>query len=281
MPRKAKKKVHPMPKLGFWDGLVYWALMIVGYGGSVVCIFAPLVQRKLLTEANPNALACDMEVAEILFGFMLALWLLVMAILVTKGLYLPRIPIFGRSDIQYGPPAYPRIYPVLMKNKPIHWESQFTIRKRRRNRRILAGVLAATLIFSAAVFPLSLNSRYELLRDGTVMAYDNRNRSTHYDLEELESVRLYVTLSSGKSQHRRWYPYLGLWLRDGTHCVFSVKTMGNGWTDALLNARTLKEYYGDLLVIEAGQKLESVAIDNHLSAAQRQLLYELFEISMP
>ena len=270
-----------MPKLGFWDGLVYWILMIVGYGGSVVCLFAPLIQRRLLTEANPNALACDMEVAEILFGFWLALWLLVMAILVTTKLYLPRIPIFGRPTIQYGPPAYPRVYPVLMKNKPVHWESQAAVRKRRQSRAILAGVLIVTLIFSAAMFPLSLYSRQELLRDGTVMAYDSRNQPTHYELEDLESVRLYIERSGGRHQLKKYYPYLELRLRDGTLCVFFVKSMGDGWTDALQNARKLKEYYGDFLVIEAGGKLESVVIDNHLSAAQRRLLYELFEISIP
>jgi hypothetical protein len=281
MPRKAKKKVHPMPKLGFWDGLVYWVLMMVGYGGSVACVFAPMVQRWLLAESNPNALACDMEVAEILYGFWLALWLLVMGMIVTLKLYKPRIPIFGRSDIQYGPPAYPRIYPVLMKNKPTHWESQSAVRKRTRNRRILAGILIVTLLFSAAVFPLSLYSRQELLRDGTVMAYDSRNQPTHYDLEDLESVRLYIGRSGGRHQLKKCYPYLEIRLRDGTLCVFFVKSMGDGWTDALQNARKLKECYGDLLVIEAGGKLESVVIDNHLSAVQRQLLYELFEISMP
>jgi hypothetical protein len=279
MPRKAKKKVHSMPKLGFWDKLLYRVLMIVGYGGSVVCVFAPMVQRRLLADANPDVLACDMEVEEILFGFCLALWLLAVGMIVTLKLYKPRIPVFGRSDIRYGPPAYPRIYPLLMRNKPVHWESQAAVRKRRRNHRILAGILIVTLLFSAAVFPLSLNSRYELLRDGTVMAYDNQNRSTHYDLEDLESVRLFVNRSG--TRHRRWYPSFELRFKDGTRCNFNVRAFADDWIPAFQIAQGLKAYYGELLVIHGTEKLEKVTLTQSMTAMESRLLYELFEMSMP
>lgn len=281
MPRKAKKKVHSMPKLGFGDKLLYWVLMIVGYGGSVVCVFAPMVQRRLLADTNPDALACEMEVAEILFGFGLALWLLVVGMIVTLKLYKPRIPVFGRSDIRYGPPAYPRIYPMLMKNKPVHWESQAAVRKRRRNHRILAGILIVTLLFGAAVFPLSLNSRYELLRDGTVMSYDYQNQPTHYDLEDLESVRLFVNSSSTKNGRRRWYPSFELRFKDGTRCIFNVRTFADDWIPALQIAQGLKAYYGELLVIHGTEKLWKVTLNQSMTAMESKLLYELFETKMP
>lgn len=279
MPRKAKKKVHSMPKLGFWDKLLYRVLMIIGYGGSVVCVFAPMVQRRLLADANPDALACDMEVAGILFGFCFALWLLVVGMIVTLKLYKPRIPIFGRSDIRYGPPAYPRIYPLLMKDKPKFWESPKRIHKRRLKFRICAAALVVTFLFSTIMFSFSFYSRQELLRDGTVMAYDNQNRSTHYDLEDLESVRLFVNRSGRR--HTRWYPSFELRFKDGTRCIFNVRAFADDWIPAFQIAQGLKAYYGELLVIHGTEKLEKVTLTQSMTAMESRLLYELFEMSMP
>lgn len=113
MPRKAKKKVHSMPKLGLLDRLIYWVLMILGFGGSIGCFLVPIIHRYLLAKGNPDVLAFDNRTG-MGWSIWLTIWLLIVAIIVYERLYARRIPIFGRCDIRYGPPAYPRIYP--------HWQ---------------------------------------------------------------------------------------------------------------------------------------------------------------
>lgn len=280
MPRKAKKKVHSMPKLGFVDRMIYWILMILGFAGSIGCIFGPIIHRHLLAKGNPDALCFDNGTG-LGFSFWLAFWLLLVTLIGYERLYARRIPIFGRHDIRYGPPAYPRIYPLMMKEKPKFWESPKQIRKRRLKFRICAAALVLTFLFSTIMFSFSFCSRHELLRDGTVMAYDYQNQPTHYDLEELESVRLFVNSSSTRGGRTRWYPSFELRFKDGTRCVFNVRTFADDWIPALQVAQGLKAYYGELLVIHGTEKLEKVTLNQSMTAMESKLLYALFETKMP
>ena len=44
MAKKAKKRIHPMPKLGWQDRLLYTLLIIICFGGSVGCLaFSPII----------------------------------------------------------------------------------------------------------------------------------------------------------------------------------------------------------------------------------------------
>ena len=45
MATKAKKKTHPMPKLGWADQLIYWAAMILTGGFSLGCHFLVLIMQ--------------------------------------------------------------------------------------------------------------------------------------------------------------------------------------------------------------------------------------------
>lgn len=131
------------------------------------------------------------------------------------------------------------------------------------------------------MFSFSFYSRRELLRDGTVMVYDNQNRSTHYDLEELESVRLFVNSSSGRRRLTRWYPSFELRFKDGTRCVFHVRAFADDWASALQLAQGLKVCYGELLVIHGTEKLGKVTLTQSMDARESKLLYELFEMPVP
>jgi hypothetical protein len=252
--------------------------MILGFAGSIGCIFGPIIHRHLLVKSNPDALCFDNGTGMGL-SFWLAFWLFLVTLIVYEQLYARRIPIFGRSDIRYGPPAYPRIYPLMMKEKPKFWESPKQIRKRQLKFRICAAALVVTFLFGTIMFSFSFYSRQELLRDGTVMAYDNQNRSTHYDLEDLESVRLFVNRSGRR--HTRWYPSFELRFKDGTCCIFNVRAFADDWIPACQIAQGLKGYYGELLVIHGTEKLEKVTLTQSMTAMESRLLYELFEMSMP
>jgi hypothetical protein len=277
MAKKAKKRVHPMPKLGWKDLLLYWSLMILGYGGSFATLLFPIFYCGKVAERNPDMIAYSGGNG-VLYGFWLAIWLLIFGVIVTAGFYEPRRPIFGRSDIKYGPPAYPRIYPLLMKNKPKFWKSRKKLAQEKMERTVLVAALLTTLLLGIVLYPHSLYERQELLYDGSVVFYDTCNQeSAHYRQHDMESVRLDVSSSARKYRRRSWYAENTFMFSDGKSCSYSVRTLGDDWTEAIRTAMELKVRYGDLMSIEDADQLWKVVRDQDMTTAEEELLYQLFE----
>jgi hypothetical protein len=275
MARKAKKRVHPMPKLGWKDLLLYWGLMILGYGGCFATLLFPLFYCGVVAARNPDMIAYSGGDG-ILYSFWLAIWLLIFGVIVTAGFYEPRRPIFGRSDIKYGPPAYPRIYPLLMKNKPKFWQSSKKLAQKKMERTILVVVLLATLLLGIVLYPHSLYARQELLYDGSVVFYDTCNQElAHYRQRDMESVSLDAERSGGKNPH--WYARFAFAFTDGKECSFSVYSLGDDWSDAIRTAEGLKARYGNLVAITDADDLWKVVMDQDLTPTEEEMLYRLFE----
>lgn len=278
MPRKAKKRVHPMPKLGWKDLLLYWTAMLLLGGGAVISMFYPTYYRDRVAERNPDMISYAAGEGSLQF-FWLTIWLLT-ALLLIIPFYQKRFPIFGRKDIKYGPPAYPRTYPLLMKEKPQYWQSPRKAAMKRKLTVIVLVVLAVTLVFSAAVYPRSLYGRYELLRSAAVVVYDSHNQeSEYYSIGDIRQVCLdTAATSSGRGSSGKWYARMTLHFADGDACSFSVRGFGDDWTEALRIAQMLKERYGRLVVIEDTENLQKVVRDWKLTPQEEQLLYQLYEL---
>ena len=279
MARKAKKKVHPMPKLGWKDQLVYWTAILLTAAGALFSLFFPIYYRHELKFNNANAISCADGEGSLHFLW-LFFWLLFAVIFLVTVYYQYRRPIFGRSDIRYGPPAYPPIYPLLMKNKPKKREKPKVLAQKRKYRIILTGILLITLAFSVALFPRSLYGRYELLRDGTVQVYDSRNRQAeYYSLGDIESVRLDTNRTSGgRYSSGRWYARMTIFFLNGERCDFSIMSFGDDWPSAIEMAEKLKVIYGPLFYIEGKENLWRVVRDQDMTAENEALLKVLFEV---
>lgn len=273
MARKAKKRVHPMPKLGWKDNLLYWSAMILIGCGWLASIFAPVILCDEIAFADERVVA-NVNGDGILHCFWMTFWFgVVLIFLVT--LYERRLPVFGRTDIKYGPPAYPRTYPLLMKDKPYHWESPKKIAGRKKLYTVAAVVLVSTLLFSLAMYPTSLYSRQELHRDGTVAVYRSENEVEHYKFSQIEAVRLDTYRTGGKGV-KKWTAAMVVCLSDGEEYRFSVGSFRGGWSENLRTMLDLKARYGSLVIIEGTEDLWRVAEDQKLEAAEEALLYELF-----
>ncbi len=279
MARKAKKKIHPMPKLGWKDQVLYWTMMISTGVGELFCLFFPIYYRDKLTASNPQALSwCDD--GWFLHSLWLSFWLFIICILIITMLYQKRIPVFGRTDIRYGPPAYPRVYPLFMKDKPKHWQSEKTKAKSTARKRIIISVLVISFLFCAALYPLSLAGRFELLNDGTVVVFDSNNRQkTHYAISDIDEVRLDTgKTSGGRYGSGSWYARVTIQFSDGEHCRFSIRSFADNWTDAIHITQALKENYGSIFYIEGTEDLWKVVLDTDMTSAEVELLYQLFEV---
>lgn len=276
MARKAKKRVHPMPKLGWKDLCLYWFLFILCFGGALVSAFFPGYYRSKLAEANANAIACSS--GEGLLHFLwLTILLFIISIIICAGPYQQRYPVFGRADVRYGPPAYPRIYPLLMKNKPKQWKGKKEAARKKKAIIIGTVILSAVFVFSIAIYPRSLYGRYELLQDGTVIVFDSHNRQTEqYSIDEITSVCL-DTQRTGVKGGGSWYAFLEFTFNDGDSCIFSIEEFGDDWTQAIQKAQQLKAYYGLLVSIEGKENLWKVVLYEDMTDEEQQLLFDLYE----
>lgn len=268
-----------MPKLGWKDQLLYWtAILTTGIGAFILLLF-PASYRDRMSASNPQALNwCDGEGS--LHSLWLGFWLIGVCIYIIAAFYQRRIPVFGRNNIRYGPPAYPRIYPLLMKEKPKHWQGEKQKAKTKAKNRIIICVLLVSFLCCAAIYPFSLSGRYDLQRDGTVAVYDSCNRQEKlYTVSDIESVCLDTNrTSSGRYGSGSWYARVKIHFLDGESCSFSVSGFADNWTDAIYAAQTLNEIYGPLLYIEGTEDIWKVILDTDMTADEVRLLYQLYEV---
>lgn len=278
MAKKAKKKLHPMPKLGWKDMLLYWTAMILTGGGAIFSLFFPIFYRNEISSSNPDVIAA-LDGQGTLHFLWLVVWFAIVFLWILTEPYQHRYPVFGRSDIKYGPPAYPRVYPLLMKEKPKYWVSPKKVARNQKLLKTASCILLFTLIFSIAMYPRSLYGRFELLQDGSVVEYDPYNQQAeHYSIGEIESVCLDVKRSSGgKYTSGDWYARMAISFTDGERCAFSIRKFGDDWASALQTAQLLKDTYGSLFYIEDTDILWKVVRDWDMTFEESAMLYQLFE----
>ena len=255
MAEKAKKQLHPMPKLGFSDQCLYWLAMILTGGGGFAVMIASILLQKKIAFADEGVVAF------------------------AAGPYQARRPIFGRKGVKYGPPAYPRIYPLLMKDKPKFWVSPKKQAMDRKLRRIMAVIAVITLLLSLTAFRRSLYGREVLYQDGTVAVYSPGNRETeHYRWGEISAVELDTYYHRNrKSFTGSWSVVMRVRFSDGRDCHFTAAGFEGDWTETLNAMLALKAQYGRLLTISGTEHLTEVIYDRDLTDAQAELLFLLFD----
>lgn len=269
-----------MPPLGWQDLLLYWSSMVLSFGGMLFSMFFPLYYREKTEFSDPQVLAVTSGKGSLLF-FWLTIWMLMVFILILAGPYQQRYPIFGKTGLKYGPPAYPRVYPLLMKNKPKYWVSPKKQAARKLAFRILAAVMAVWLAFSLFMFPLSLHGRNELNRDGTLSVYNARGEEeTRYRLGQISSVELDTYRLSGRSSSsRKWTAALILTTTDGEVFRFAVGTFQGDWAHTLQTMTALKDIYGHRVTIKGTEDLPKVIRDWGLSPDDMAALNRLFGVT--
>ena len=278
MAKKAKKKLHPMPKLGFRAQLIYITAMILTMGGALAVMILQMILQDRIAFSDPEVVAyrAGRGYGNMMFLFF---WLFFAGIIILAGPYQSRLPIFGIRGFKYGPPAYPRIYPLLMKNKPKSWVSPKKQAAQRKGRKIAAAFLLATLVFSIAMFPRSLYGREVLMQDGTITIYSPSNREAeHYKFSDVESVTLETYKYTPSKSLPQWSIRMVIHTRDGEDFYFTCGSFRGKYPEALTLMMEMKARYGGLVTIEGTDNLGKSAIDMNLNPEERALLYALFEV---
>ena len=276
---KKKKKRHTMPKLSFVDHCIYWLLLPVSLipSGLCVCMAYFLRNRVAFADAAVAAARSHASIAWFLPGFC---WTFGIALGLWCNKYTDHYPIFGRRGVKYGPPAYPKIYPVFMKNKPGVWVSE----KVKANRRKLALFLAAVTMVFLLLSCLSISGRDVLYKDGRLTEYNVFGICTkEVDKPFVEKAGLGVHKeSSGKHGGVYYSVDLTLWTADGEKYYFEASDFRRGketeircWITAMLN---IKENYPGKVTCEEDANVDKVLARGLWTDEERALIRELFDM---
>ena len=279
MARKAKKRLHKMPPLSFVDKLIYWTVLALLCVAYFCLLFGPLYLRHIIAFSDTTVIAAEDHVS--------LMWLIVpwmtfflMTFILWLQPYQDRKPIFGRRNFKYGPPAWPKVYPLFMKNKPYVWVSE----RKKKERKQIAVILLVVLLASFIPFPWSLYGRDCLFYDGSIVQYNMFNRQTHEFTSgeiadiEIETFR-YSTGRYNTKQH--WGVRMVCKTESGKKYTFDHRDFRSDaqsetiyWLDWMLK---VKNYYDPGVIHYSGwEDLDRVIANRNLNREEVELLYQLF-----
>lgn len=273
MVRKAKKRVHRMPPLSLTDKLIYWFFFVLFVAATFILAILPFDLRSLIAFSDPAVIAV-MDDGVVVLGLFPFITIFLIWFIPWYTWLNNRKPIFGLRNFKYGPPGWPREYPLFMKNKPYVWVNE----KSKRNRKLCVAAVLVILLLSLIPFPLSLYGRDCLRNDGGVVQYNMLNTQTReYSPGQVKEVRL-----DAYSRRRRssWYARITLVMDDGKSYSFTSSDFKAGAGDDpfwLTAMEELKNGYCLASIHYDGiDKLDKLAYYKDLNPEQTQALYRLF-----
>ena len=271
MARKAKKKLHPMPKLSALDQCIYMTILALIIAVTFSGVLLPVFLRRAVAAAD--AAIAVMEDASILWCFPACFSFFLITFIPLCLAYQGRYPIFGKRNFRYGPPAWPKIYPVFMKNKPVVWVSE----NKKKQRRNIAILLLVVFLICCLPLPLSLFGRDSLYADGSVADFNMFNRKVReYTVRDVDSVIFRVARNGKRS---------GLYdivmeqtMTDGRRFQFEdgdfLRREDGDWLSEMVRLKAL--FPPEKVVTKGHDKLELVVFDRDMDSQQAALLYALF-----
>ena len=275
MAKKAKKKMHRMPPLSVADKIIYWTAFVLLWLIFFAMSIGTIYLRKVIAFADESVAAAYENISFILSVFS-SLTFHLTTLIVWFLLYEARRPILGKRNFKYGPPGWPKVYPLFMKNKPYVFVSE----REKKNRRVIAAILVAVLLLSLILWPLSLCGRTCLHSDGSITQYNMFNKQMEeYSADQIEKIQLetcrfrHDLVSSGVS--------ITLFTKNGNKHFFTNREFRKGsqaddrdWIAAMLDIKN--QFDPGIVYCDETEKLKYVVMQQNLTAEETQLLYELF-----
>ena len=268
-----------MPPLSFVDKLIYWTIFLLLAAAYLLLLFGPIYLRDRIAFSEETVLAAEDHVS--------SLWMIVpgmtfflMTFLLWNQPYQDRKPIFGLKNFKYGPPAWPKVYPLFMKNKPYVWVSE----RKKKERKQIAVILLAVLLVSFVPFPWALYGRDCLLHDGGIVEYSMfNNRTEEFASGDIAQIQIEAYRYSTGTRHRttHWGVRMVFRTDSGEKYIFDHRDFRNDteseicyWLEAMLAVKG--RYDAGIIRYEGLDDLSRVIYDRNLNPAETEILYRLF-----
>ena len=280
MARKAKKRMHRMPPLSFVDKLIYWSMMLLLVVGYLALLFGPLYLRDRIAFAEETVVAAEGHTSILWLGVPWMTFFL-MSFIWWLQPYQNRKPIFGLKNFKYGPPAWPKVYPLLMKNKPYVWVSE----RKKKERKQIAVVLLVVLLLSFIPIPWSLYGRNCLLYNGGIVEYsmfnNRREEFASGDISEIEIGTYRYSTGGRYTRTTHWGIRMVFHTDSGEKYIFDHRDFRTDreseiryWLEAMLAVK--RRYDPAIICYDGLDNLNRVIADSNLNQQECEKLYQLF-----
>jgi hypothetical protein len=269
-----QKKKLKMPILCIRDKFIYGSFILAGL---LYFIFAIPAFKQLQNDIgflSSDVIAVDGSEKYMFMAF----WYIIFGVWIIVPLG-NRRPIFGDKKIKYGPPKYPAVYPIFMKNKPLGDFTPKQYRARKIKFAFINLVIVMTFIISAVFIPQSVYERSEILEDGSVVVYDEKNEEiSRYTSKEISKVEIRAQ-GSGRRGSRYCTVYFVLTTEDNIRFNFRKSCFKGESVQQIKHIIDLKKIYVNDCIIIGKERLEkSIDKYNLYSSEEKTLLKQLFEI---
>lgn len=278
--KRAKKRTKQMPPLSLLDKLIYGIILLL----LIVLYFSPLLLsfalRNKIAFFDATVIAAH-EHSSSLWSIAPCLILLIITGSLWSNFYINRKPIFGLKNFKYGPPKWPKVYPLFSKEKHTEWISE----KKKKTKKQIAIILIILLLISFIPFPLSLYGRDCLRYDGSILEYNMFNVQTlEIASNEITDIQIetYRYFHGRRSITRHYGVRIILRTDNGSQYYFDFSDFRKGeassrlyWLDEMLNIKQLF----DPRIIRYGKTdyIDDVISDKELTQEEAEKLYQLFE----
>ena len=279
MARKSKKRARRMPPLSFGDKLIYYSIFLLLLAVCLSLLFGALYLRRIIA-LQDEAVIAYAENGSFFWLAVPELTLFLMGLILLEQPFQDRKPIFGRKNFKYGPPSWPTVYPLFMRNKPYVYVSERE--KKAKKRRIT--ILTVVLLVSFIPFPWSLYGRDCLHSDGSIVQYSMFNsKSQEFTREEIaeltiESYRIRTSRRSCNSNQSIRMVFRTNTGQEYTFNQGAFNTSGQNGTryrlESMINVKA--QFHPDIIRYNGIEKLPFVITDQQLLTEEERLLYQLF-----
>lgn len=275
MARKAKKKLHRMPPLSFVDKLIYRFLMMLLCCIYFAMLIGDIILRDKIAFQDPTVVA-KYDHASLLWLLVPWMTFFLMTFVLWLLPYQARKPIFGLRNFKYGPPAYPKVYPLFMKNKPQVYVSE----RAKKEKRGIALLLVVILLVSFIPLPWSLYGRTCLHSDGGIVRHNMFNQVTkEFSDQDIASLEIEAYLAKQGKGRPIWTVRMIFTTESGRSFSYSFRDFRGDSTETLSAMLRVKSCYHPSIITYSGAENVGLVIgDRKLSPEAQAMLYELFNL---
>lgn len=272
-----------MPPLSLTDKVIYWVIFLLMCAAYFLLLIGPLQLRYRIAFADESIVAAEDNISILWLGIPWMTFFLMTFVLWVQP-YQARKPIFGKRDFKYGPPAWPKVYPLFMKNKP----TVFVSEREKKDRKRIAILLMVTLLISFVPFPWSLYGRDCLRHDGSIVQYNMFNGQAHnFSPQEIREVRMETYRHTSRHSIGGHCSVRMVFITDsGKKYTFEqrefrkdTESSSKYWLSAMTTA--IQRYNPSRIRYECDISLALVAADNNLTDEETSMLYQLFGQNRP
>jgi hypothetical protein len=277
MSKKKKTRKKPQtPPLSFLDQCIYGVgfLLVIITFVFVFWFYCGFPHRFALQDGF--VIAADERLTTLWF-FPLWFYLVISLLGIVAIPCTMKKPIFGNSEITYGPPHWENIYPLFGKQKNKRKPSS---KERKGTAVLFFGWLTIFFIFFFLSF-FSLFGRNTLMQNGDITVYSVFNQEKrNYSVMDISTLEIQTgSYSTGKGFSTYWRTEYEFTMNDGRSYEFTDSCFRSD-RDAFENMIKMKTLVDrQKITIEGVENLDKVIDDNHYTPEELELLYELFAIS--